>query len=70
MSALKSYPCNCCITSGAIQHGVPTKVFLERCRSPVSNMQADTPKSANLTTPLESTKIFPALTSLWMCPWP
>lgn len=42
------------------QHGVPTKVFLERCLSPVSNMHADTPKSANLTAPLESIKIFPA----------
>lgn len=108
---LKSYPCNCCITSGAIlriskqemsritstlfnsssrlnihaiilaldqettepqnikahkwgiegyQQGVPTNVFLERCLSPVSNMQAETPKSANLTVPLESIKIFPA----------
>lgn len=99
---LKSYPCSCCITSGAIlikisktkqkkkelqlqvtesvpilmtlpnknhtspqpwetyQHGVPTKVFLERCLSPVSNMQAATPKSANLTAPSESIKIFPA----------
>ena len=88
---LKSYPCNCCITSGAIlriqkrkrpelhpfflllavhqaqkwemegyQQGVPTNVFLERCLSPVSNMQAETPKSANLTVPLESSKIFPA----------
>lgn len=93
---LKSYPCNCCITSGAIlrkknisvnlfvqkfkqlpcaiqhtemtrrtsennyQHGVPTKVFLERCLSPASNMHADTPKSANLIAPLESIKIFPA----------
>jgi hypothetical protein len=42
------------------QHGVPTKVFLERCLSPVSNMHADTPKSASLTAPLESIKIFPA----------
>jgi hypothetical protein len=42
------------------QHGVPTKVFLDRCLSPVSNMHADTPKSANLTAPLESIKIFPA----------
>lgn len=89
---LKSYPCNCCITSGAIlckintihsfnshtyngsqmenynkrglvgwyQQGVPTKVFLERCLSPVSNIHADTPKSASLTAPLESSRIFPA----------
>lgn len=42
------------------QQGVPTKVFLERCLSPVSNMHADTPKSANLTAPLESIKILPA----------
>lgn len=44
----------------AYQQGVPTKVFLERCLSPVSNMHADTPKSANLTAPLESIKILPA----------
>lgn len=44
----------------AYQQGVPTNVFLERCLSPVSNMQAETPKSANLTVPLESSKIFPA----------
>jgi len=42
------------------QQGVPTKVFLERCLSPVSNIHADTPKSAILTEPLASSKIFPA----------
>lgn len=42
------------------QHGVPTKVFLDLCLSPLSNIQADTPKSANFTVPLESSKIFPA----------
>lgn len=42
------------------QHGVPTKVFLERRLSPVSNMQADTPKSASFTIPLLSSNMFPA----------
>jgi len=42
------------------QHGVPTKVFLDRCLSPVSNIQADTPKSPSLTAPPESTRMFPA----------
>lgn len=42
------------------QQGVPTKVFLERCLSPASNMHADTPKSANLTAPSESIKMLPA----------
>lgn len=48
------------IESKWYQQGVPTKVFLERCLSPVSNIHADTPKSASLTAPLESSKIFPA----------
>lgn len=42
------------------QQGVPTKVFLARCLSPVSNMQAETPKSASFTTPFVSSSIFPA----------
>lgn len=46
------------------QQGVPTKVFLERCLSPVSNMHADTPKSANFMEPLLSTNIFPAWNKL------
>jgi len=48
------------ITDETYQHGVPTKVFLERCRSPVSNMQAETPKSASFTIPLVSSRMFPA----------
>lgn len=44
----------------AYQHGVPTKVFLERCLSPASNIHAATPKSANLTVPLVSSNMFPA----------
>ena len=42
------------------QQGVPTKVILERCLSPVSNIHADTPKSPSLIVPFPSTKIFPA----------
>lgn len=57
------------MTSGAIQQGVPTKVFLDLCRSPESNKQADTPKSPSLTAPRESMRTLPALTSRWMWPW-
>lgn len=44
----------------AHQHGVPTKVFLDRCLSPLSNMHAETPKSPSFTAPLVSSNIFPA----------
>lgn len=47
-------------TMTAHQQGVPANVFLDRCRSPVSNMHAETPKSPSFTTPFPSTKIFPA----------
>ncbi|KAM0935131.1 hypothetical protein DsansV1_C29g0208541 [Dioscorea sansibarensis] len=40
--------------------GVPTNVFLERCLSPLSNMQAETPKSPSFTTPELSRRILPA----------
>lgn len=49
-----------CAKKETYQQGVPTKVFLERCLSPVSNIHADTPKSANFTDPLKSTNMFPA----------
>lgn len=42
------------------QQGVPTNVFLALCLFPVSNMQADTPKSPSLTAPFVSIKMFPA----------
>jgi hypothetical protein len=45
------------------QQGVPTNVFLDRCRSPVSNMHAETPKSPSFTAPFPSTRIFPACRS-------
>ncbi|EOY13379.1 Uncharacterized protein TCM_031939 [Theobroma cacao] len=61
ISALELYPVPGCMTSGAIQQGVPTKVFLDSCLSPESNMQSETPKSASLTVPLLSSSIFPAL---------
>lgn len=57
---MKNYNKRGSIKSKWYQQGVPTKVFLERCLSPVSNIHADTPKSATLTAPLESSKIFPA----------
>jgi hypothetical protein len=47
-------------TMTAHQQGVPANVFLDRCRSPVSNMHAETPKSPSFTAPFPSTKIFPA----------
>ncbi len=56
----------CSMTSGAIQHGVPTNV----CRTesltrslPVAN-QALTPKSAIITDPSEPSNMFPAFISL------
>ena len=54
------------MTSGAIQHGVPTNVCrtLSRTRSlPVAN-QALTPKSAIITEPSWPNKMLPALMSL------
>lgn len=56
----------CSITSGAIQHGVPTNVCLTFCLDkslPVAN-QADTPKSAIWTVPSSPRRMFPAFTSL------
>ena len=56
----------CSMTSGAIQHGVPTNVCrtLSRTRSlPVAN-QALTPKSAIITEPSWPNKMLPALMSL------
>lgn len=56
----------CSMTSGAIQHGVPTKVCLTFCRErslPVAS-QAETPKSAIWTVPSSPSKILPALISL------
>ena len=49
------------VTSGAIQKGVPTRVFLLLT---VSVSCPVTPKSANFTIPVEDTKILPALMSL------
>lgn len=51
------------------QHGVPTKVFLDLCLSTLSNMQADTPKSASLTAPLASSSIFPACNGKQWTDW-
>ena len=47
ISALKSYPLTCSITSGAIQHGVPTKVCLDLSLDKSPNVAIDelTPKS-------------------------
>lgn len=61
ISALWSYPL-CLMTSGAIQNGVPTKVFFfvivcESC--------PETPKSASLTCPFAPSRIFAALISRW-----
>mmetsp|Transcript_9949 Transcript_9949/g.36387 ORF Transcript_9949/g.36387 Transcript_9949/m.36387 type:complete len:204 (-) Transcript_9949:615-1226(-) len=61
MSARQSYPPTCSMTSGAIQHGVPTNVWRDLLLSP--KFTAVTPKSASITLPLSSTKMFPALTS-------
>lgn len=42
------------------QHGVPTNVFLDLCLSPLSNIQAETPKSPSFTTPALSIRMLPA----------
>ena len=60
MSALKSYPSLCSITSGAIQHGEPTKVYLFY----PALMCAETPKSLKKICPFESIRMLPALMSL------
>mmetsp|Transcript_4385 Transcript_4385/g.16507 ORF Transcript_4385/g.16507 Transcript_4385/m.16507 type:complete len:347 (+) Transcript_4385:687-1727(+) len=61
MSACQSYPFTCSITSGAIQHGVPTKVAWGLAPEPQD--AAETPKSPILTEPLSSMSMLPALTS-------
>lgn len=48
------------VTKKIYQQGVPTNVFLIRCRSPESNKHAETPKSPNLIAPREPIRIFPA----------
>lgn len=53
------------MTSGAIQQGVPTKVFLMPRLSPLSINDDETPKSANSTDPSSSMSRLPALTSLF-----
>uniref|UniRef100_A0A182J0G7 Uncharacterized protein n=1 Tax=Anopheles atroparvus TaxID=41427 RepID=A0A182J0G7_ANOAO len=70
MSALKSYPWSCSITSGAIQHGVPTNVWRTFCRdrSPPVASHALTPKSAICTVPSSPSRMLPALMSRWI--WP
>ncbi len=64
MSAAKSWPVYS-MTSGAIQHGEPTKVFLFW---PFLR-EAETPKSLRYTLPSISSKILPALMSLWIYPF-
>ena len=56
----------CSITSGAIQHGVPTNVWrtLSRDKSLPVASHAETPKSAIITVPSSPSKMFPALISL------
>jgi len=56
----------CSMTSGAIQHGVPTKVCRTFCRlrsRPVAS-HALTPKSAICTVPSSPSRILPAFMSL------
>lgn len=56
----------CSITSGAIQHGVPTKVCLVRSldRSPLVATKELTPKSASWMVPSSPSSTLPAFTSL------
>lgn len=63
---LKILVLTCCMTSGAIQHGVPTNVCLTFCLDislPVDS-HADTPKSAICTFPSSPSSILPAFISL------
>lgn len=58
-----AHPCVCSMTSGAIQHGVPTKVMratLSCPQDPVRSMDAATPKSPSHTWPSLSIKMLPA----------
>lgn len=57
----------CSITSGAIQHGVPTKVLATFRRLPYPTSHPATPKSASLTRPSSPRRILPALMSRWIC---
>lgn len=56
----------CSMTSGAIQHGVPTKVCRDfwRDRSPPVASHDDTPKSAIWMVPSSPNKMLPAFMSL------
>lgn len=59
----KAYPCVCSMTSGAIQQGVPTNVFLATGwfpQDPPRSIVAATPKSANRTWPVLSMRMLPA----------
>lgn len=57
----------CSITSGAIQHGVPTNVLATFRRLPYPTSHPATPKSASLTRPSSPRRILPALMSRWIC---
>ena len=66
ISALKSYPSSLySITSGAIQHGDPTKVYL-LCPTLTCAL---TPKSLKNMFPWRSINMLPALISLWIWPY-
>lgn len=66
MEVIVSTLLTCSMTSGAIQHGVPTNVWRDFCRlkSPPVASQDETPKSAICTVPSSPRRMFPALMSL------
>ena len=69
-SAFASYPSGlCCITSGAIQKGVPVNV-LRLCPPTVCVICPATPKSASRTLPSALSNTFAAFTSRWILPSP
>lgn len=53
----------CSMTSGAIQHGVPTKVLATFRRFPYPTSHPATPKSASFTRPSSPKRMLPALMS-------
>ena len=64
MSAFRSYPSGLCsMTSGAIQHGEPTKVCFLPCMLFTLVLM---PKSLSTTSPSRPTSIFPPLISRWI----
>ncbi|TYI58221.1 hypothetical protein E1A91_D11G339900v1 [Gossypium mustelinum] len=68
ISALKLYPVPGSKTLVAIQQGLPVLVFRHHCRSPESNMQAETLESESFISSFLLGKRLLALPSQWISP--